>query len=68
MTIGQRINFARYERNMSLDELAQKSNVSKNTIVGWIYKGYHPDIELLIRIADTLKMSLDELVGRNERK
>ena len=64
MTIGQRINFARYERNMSLDELAQKSNVSKNTIVGWIYHGSHPDIELLIAVADALEMSLDELVGR----
>ena len=68
MTIGQRINFARYDREMSLDELAEKSNVSKNTIVGWIYRGAHPDIELLIAIADVLDMTLDELVGRNERK
>lgn len=64
MTIGQRINFARYERNMALDELAKKSHVSKNTIVGWIYRGSHPDIELLIAVADVLDMSLDELVGR----
>lgn len=64
MTIGQRINFARYDREMSLDKLAEKSNVSKNTIVGWIYRGVHPDIELLISVADALDISLDELVGR----
>ena len=47
-----------------IDELARKSNVSKNTISCWIYRGYHPDIELLIRVADVLEMSLDELTGR----
>ena len=68
MTIGQHINLARYKRNITLDKLAEKSNVSKNTIVGWIYRGAHPDIELLIAVADALQMSLDELVGREPIK
>ena len=64
MTIGQRINFARLDRGLTVDELAEKAYVSKNTIAGWIYHGSHPDIELLIAVADVLDMSLDELVGR----
>ena len=66
MTIGQRIDHLRYERNMSIDELATKAHVSKNTIVGWIYRGCHPDIELLICVADVLQISLDDLCGRKE--
>ena len=68
MTIGQRINFARYERDMTLDELAVKSNISVHTIKAWIYAGYNPHIEALIQIADALDMSLDELAGRTEKR
>ena len=64
MTIGQRINLIRYEKDLSLDQLAQKANVSKNTICYWIYRGGHPDIELLCSVADVLEVSLDELAGR----
>ena len=68
MTIGQRINLIRCERDMSLDQLAEKANVSKNTICSWIYRGVHPDIELLCSVADVLQVSLDELAGRNYTK
>ena len=64
MTIGQRINLIRYQRNMTVDELAEKANVSKHTINAWLYQGYNPHIESLIQIADAFDMSLDELVGR----
>ena len=64
MTIGEHINEARIKRGMTIDQLAQKSYVSRNTICGWIYHGNHPDIEILICIANVLNMSLDELVGR----
>lgn len=64
MTIGQRINLARIERDLSIDELAKRAHVSKNTIISWIYRDVHPDIELLTAVADVLEMSLDELAGR----
>lgn len=64
MTIGQRINLARIERDLSIDELAKRAHVSKNTIISWIYRDLHPDIELLTAVADVLEMSLDELAGR----
>lgn len=65
MTIGQHINFARLECNLTLDELAAMSNVSKSTIASWIYHDHYPTIDLLIRVADALEISLDKLVGRN---
>lgn len=69
LTIGQHINLVRNKRDITLDQLAEISGVSKNTIVSWIYYDHHPDIELLIKVADALDVSLDELVGRrkNER-
>lgn len=64
MTFGQHINLARNNKNLSIRELAEKSYVSPHTISSWIYHGTHPDIELLIRVADVLEISLDEIVGR----
>ena len=68
MTIGQHINLARNKKDMSLRELAEKADVNYNTLVGWIYQNHHPDIVILISIADVLEISLDELVGRKVNK
>lgn len=68
MTIGQHINLTRNKQNITLDQLAEISGISKNTIVGWIYHGHNPSIELLIKIADALNVTLDELVGRTVRQ
>lgn len=68
MTVGQRINFARLDRGMTIDELAEKSLVPKDTINAWIYRGYNPHLVAFIAVADVLDMSLDELAGRKERK
>lgn len=65
MTIGQRINQARMERGLTIDGFAEKTNISRNTIVMWIYRGVHPDIDALIVVADVFGMTLDELVGRS---
>jgi transcriptional regulator with XRE-family HTH domain len=68
MTIGQRINLIRYQKDMTVDELAEKSNISKHTINAWLYAGYNPHIEALIQIADVFDMSLDDLVGRKRKE
>lgn len=64
MTIGQHINHARQQRGISIDELAKKALVSRDTITGWIYRGHYPTLDLLISVADVLNIGLDELVGR----
>lgn len=64
MTIGQRINIFRLQRDMTMKELAEAISISPNTFHCWVYRGAHPDIDSLIMIADLFDMSLDELVGR----
>lgn len=64
MTIGQHINLIRNRRGMTLDQLAKLSGVSKNTLISWIYHDKNPNIEPLIKVANALNVSLDELVGR----
>lgn len=66
MTVGTRLNLIRQMRGLTLTELAQKANVSVNTLNSWIYRDVHPDIELLARVADILGCSLDELAGRKK--
>ena len=68
LTTGQHINLVRNKRDITLDQLAEISGVSKNTIVSWIYHGHNPDIKLLIKIADALGVTLDELVGRTVKQ
>lgn len=66
MTVGTRINLIRQQRGLTLEQLAQKANVSVNTLNSWIYRDIHPDIELLSMVADILDCSLDELAGRTK--
>lgn len=67
MTIGQHINLARNKRDITIKQLAEMSGVNESTLASWIYHGHHPDIGLLICVADALNISLDELVGRTVR-
>ena len=64
MTVGQRIDILRIERGMTMKELAEKADICLDTLHSWIYKGHHPDIILLCRVADALDVTLDKLVGR----
>ena len=48
-------------------ELADELKVSLKTYKGWESHGKNnrtPSLEMLTKIADTLKITLDELVGR----
>ena len=64
MTIGQHINMARLKKGYTIKRLAEESFISVNTIIYWIYHGACPSVDLLICVADTLGVTLDELVGR----
>ena len=64
MSIWEAINNARIKKGLSIQKLADESGVSINTIVGWIYQKNLPNIILLWQIADTLEISMDELIGR----
>lgn len=64
MTIGQRIDMKRARMGLSVQKLADKANIPISTISSWIYRGVHPDIYALCKIADVFECTLDELAGR----
>jgi transcriptional regulator with XRE-family HTH domain len=55
----------RKQRGWSQEKLAQESGISYNTLIKLERKGIkNPKIETVVRLADALGVSLDELVGR----
>jgi transcriptional regulator with XRE-family HTH domain len=64
MTIGEAIRKARKERKYSRQRLADEAKISVMTIVRWELGISTPNLLPLLDIANVLKISLDELVGR----
>jgi putative transcriptional regulator len=61
MTTNMKLRVARVENNLSQQELADKVDVTRQTI-GLIEKGgYNPTLNLCIRIAKALDKTLDQL-------
>lgn len=58
----------REDKGWSREKLAVESGVSYNTIVKIEYGGIeNPKIETVIKLADALAVSIDDLIGRNYR-
>lgn len=57
----------RRQNSFSQEEVADKCGVSRQAIAKWENDESHPTIEKLILLADLYDVSLDELVGRNEK-
>lgn len=64
MTIGESIRKVREEKGYSRERLSRAAKVSHTAILQWEYDKASPTASLLWRVADVLKVSLDELVGR----
>lgn len=63
--IGSRIRFQRITRNMSQEELAERSHLSR-VHIGYIERGEKvPSLESIINIANALNMSADEILAGN---
>jgi transcriptional regulator with XRE-family HTH domain len=55
----------RKQKGWSQEKLAQEAGISYNTLIKLERKGIkNPKIETVIKLADALEVSLDELVGR----
>ncbi len=70
MSFGQRIIQVRKEKNISQDELAKKLQATATTIGRYERDEVKPSIEVAVRIAEALEVSLDYLTGvsKNELK
>lgn len=54
------------KRNINKAELARNTNIPNSTIRSW-EKGSQPTIDKIIKIAEYLNLSLDELCGYNAK-
>ena len=61
MTLGERIKRLRQERNWSQAQLAQRLDIHQKQVSGYERNVHVPSVEVLIRLAELLDVSLDYL-------
>lgn len=61
--LGVRINELRRAMGWSQVQLAEKLNISKQTVSNWENENIQPSIEMLIRVAALFQVSTDYLLG-----
>jgi transcriptional regulator with XRE-family HTH domain len=62
--IGNNIRKLRLKYELTQEELAVKLGVSSSAIGNYERETRQPDIDMLIKMADTFDITIDELVGR----
>ena len=65
---GNRIAELRLARNWTQVQLAQKLNVSKQTVSNWENNNILPSIDLLIKLARLFSVSTDYLLALDNRR
>jgi len=63
MTLGQHITALRKDKKLSQSELGKKAGTSGDLIGRYERDKVKPSIEVIIKIADALNVSIDYLVG-----
>lgn len=61
--LGQQINELRIAMGWSQVQLAEKLNISKQTVSNWENENIQPSIEMLVRLAKVFRVSTDYLLG-----
>ena len=65
--ISKNIKKLRTERKLTQDLLAEKINVTRQTISSWENDRTQPDIEMLGTLADVFGVSLEEIIYGEKR-
>ena len=60
---GMRLAALRKERGMSQEDLAEKLQLTRQTISKWELGNSTPDLELLVKLAEVFDVSVDCLLG-----
>jgi transcriptional regulator with XRE-family HTH domain len=66
MEIGNKINQLRKISGMTQEQLAEKLNVSRQTISKWESGGSSPDLESIVKVSKLFHVSLDDLLMEGE--
>lgn len=67
MTLGEKICTLRTGKGLSQEDLAQRLEVSRQSVSKWETGQSVPDLEKIIRLADLFGVSVDELVREGEQ-
>ncbi len=67
MTLAEKILSLRTARGMSQDDLAEKLEVSRQSVSKWETAQSTPDLDKIIKLADLFGVSVDQLVRDGER-
>ena len=66
--VGKNIKRCRIERGMTQDMLAEKLSVTRQAVSNWERGTTEPDIEMLDRLAQTLDVSVEQLIYGEDAK
>ena len=67
MEIGRKLKEARQMRGLTQENVAEKLNVSRQTISDWETEKFYPDMLYVLQLSDLYQVSLDELLKGDER-
>ena len=67
MNFDKKIIEIRKKHNLTQEDLAEKLNVSRQTVSNWETNKCYPDIETLVIISNKFNISLDILIKENEK-
>jgi len=65
--LNERIRKLRMAEGLSQVDLANRLGVSKQSVSNWENDNIQPSIDMVIRLADTLHVSTDYLLGIDQR-
>ncbi len=68
MNFGEKIYELRTKKNLSQGDLADKLDVSRQSVSKWENDTAVPDLDKLMKLCDVFEISLDELTGREKPK
>lgn len=67
MEFGRKLKEARQMSSLTQENVAEKLNVSRQTISNWETEKFYPDILYVLQLSDLYEVSLDELLKGDER-
>ena len=67
MDLGRKIIEMRKNKKLSQEQLAEKLNVSRQTIYNWENGKFYPDIDALVKISKCFNISLDDLLSYDDK-
>lgn len=67
MDLGKKIMTMRNEKNLSQEQLAERLNVTRQTISNWENGKFYPDIDSLVNLSKFFNVSLDVLLSYDDK-